>query len=107
MIDERNYPWLCIVNIPTILSRKNTYLHLAAKTGQTKAFKTARNEEEDKTIKNELGETFFHLVCKNGRLNIVHLLLKNIAMTDNYDINLNTKTKKGNTAFHKACELGH
>ena len=33
-IDERNYPWIRIVNIPTILKDKTTYLHLAARTGQ-------------------------------------------------------------------------
>ena len=29
LIDERNYVWLHIVNIPTILKGKNTYIHLA------------------------------------------------------------------------------
>ena len=33
-IDRKMYLWLRIVNIPTILSNGNTYLHLAAKHGQ-------------------------------------------------------------------------
>ena len=38
-IDRKMYPWLRIVNIPTILSNGNTYLHLAAKHGQIDMFK--------------------------------------------------------------------
>ena len=53
IIDRRNYPWLRIVNIPTILKARNSYVHHAAETGQIEAFKTAFNEEEDKNLKNE------------------------------------------------------
>ena len=74
-IYERNYPWLCIVNIPTIVQKSNTYRHLAAETGQIGPFETALSEEDDIDIKNMHGETSFHLACKNGRLNIVELLL--------------------------------
>ena len=45
-IDEKNYPWLRIVNIPTILKRQETYLHLAAETGQLEIFKIALSETE-------------------------------------------------------------
>ena len=111
IIDGRNYPWLRIVNIPRILKRRNTYLHLAARTGQIEPFKTALYEEEDKNIKNQRGETFFHLACKNGRLKIVHLLLTNlefdISGINNHDIDLGAKTKYGNTAFYYACFKGH
>ena len=113
IIDGRNYPWLRIVNIPTKLNGrfKNTsctYLHLSAKTGQTEAFKTAFNEEEDKNIKNGEGETPFHLACQNGRLEIVQLLLKNaIEAKDNHDIDLNAQTNFGITAFYYACMWGH
>ena len=41
LIIERNYPWICVVNIPSILQERNTYLHLGAETGQIDAFKTA------------------------------------------------------------------
>ena len=47
LIDERNYTWLRIVNIPTILKGKNTYLHLAAKNGQLEAFRMTLKEAED------------------------------------------------------------
>ena len=52
IIDGRNYQWLRIVNIPTIMKGKNSYLHLAAATGQMKTFKTALNQEKDHNIKN-------------------------------------------------------
>ena len=53
LINERNYPWICVVNIPSILQERNTYLHLAAETGQIYAFKTA--QEENRNIKNAYG----------------------------------------------------
>ena len=87
IIDGRNYPWLRIVNIPTILKERNSYLHLAAKTGQIEGFKTALNQEEDKNIKNELGQTSFHLACVNCRPKIVNLLMKS---TD-FEIDFNAK----------------
>ena len=90
IIDGRNYPWLCIVNVPTILKERNSYLHLASKTGQIEAFKMALNQEEDKNIKNELGQTSFHLACVNCRPKIVNLLMKS---TD-FEINFNA-TEKG------------
>ena len=37
-IDERDYPWLRIVNIPTVLAKGKTYPHLAAEHGQIEAF---------------------------------------------------------------------
>ena len=52
LINGRNYPWLRIVNIPTILKEQNTYLHLAAKTGQIEAYKKALAREDDKYIRN-------------------------------------------------------
>ena len=55
IIDRRNYPWLCIVNIPTVLKERNSYIHLAAETGQIEAFKIALNQEEDANIKNGHG----------------------------------------------------
>ena len=81
IIDRRNYPWLGIVNIPTILKERNSYLHLAAETGQIEAFKIALNQEEDVNIKNGHGETLFHIACANGSITIVQLLL-NFLETD-------------------------
>ena len=74
-INQRNYPWFCVTNISMILKNSNTYLHLAAETGQIDAFKTALIEAVDKNIKNYYGETPFHLACKNGHFEIVELLL--------------------------------
>ena len=131
IIDERNYSWLRIVTIPRILHEGNTYLHLAATKGQIEAFKTAFSEEEDKNIRNENGQTSFHLACMHGRLEIVQLLLKNIDIRtednhsrlldlvnifmenaaklsfDNHGIDINAKTKLGHTALHLACIYGH
>ena len=115
IIDNRNYPWLRIVNIPTKLKRRirNTYLHLAAETGQIEAFKTALAEEENKNIKNLTGETPFHLACRNGRLEIVQLVLKNTDLEININakekhdnIDLNARTNHGSTPFYYACLTG-
>ena len=102
LINGRNYPWLRIVNIPTILEDGNTYLHFAAETGQIEAFEIAFGEEEDKNIKNKFGETSFHLACKNGCFEIVQFLLKNIDL----EFNINGKNKCGNTGFILACWQG-
>ena len=103
-IGRRNYSWLRIVNIPTILKERNSYLHLAVATGQIEAFNTAINQEEDKNIKNERDETPFLLACKKGRFKILQLLLKNTDLK----INFNARDSLyGFTAFHLACLNGH
>ena len=104
IIDGRNYPWLCTVNIPTILKERNSYLHLASTTGQIEAFKIALNQEGDVNIKNEHDETSFHLACKYGHFKIVQLLIKNTDM----EIDFNAKENfRGHTGFHFACQRGH
>ena len=102
-IDGKNYPWLRIVNIPTILIKWNSYLHHAAATGQIEAFKIALDQEGDLNIKNEHDETSFHLACKNGRFKIAQLLLQNTFL----EIDFNAKDSQGFTAFHFACQRGH
>ena len=37
-IDRRNLVWIRIVNVPKILKNGDTYLHIAAKTGQVKVY---------------------------------------------------------------------
>ena len=75
IIDGRNYPWLRIVIIPTILKNGYKNLQSAANTGQIEAYKEAFIGEEAKNIKTKFGETSFLLACKNGRIQIVvHLL---------------------------------
>ena len=114
LIDGKNYPWLRVVNIPTILKKKDRYLHLAAETGQIEAFKIASNKEKNINIKNRCGETSFHLACKKGRSMIVQFILKkrgvqiNSDTKNNQTIDLNVKTKKlGITGLGLACENGH
>ena len=46
-IDERDYPWLRIVNIPTILVRGNLFHHLAAEYAQIDAFEMLLNEDSN------------------------------------------------------------
>ena len=58
-IDERNYPWLRIVNIPTVLQNGNTYMHLAAQCGQTNMFEKLLSKEDNKNVKNNYGESSF------------------------------------------------
>ena len=75
-IDGINLIWIRIVNIPTILSDGDTYLHLAAQTGQTETFAEILAEEHDKNPKNIWGWTPFHLACYHGQLSITELQLK-------------------------------
>ena len=103
-INERNYQWLCVVNIPKLLQKSNTYLHLAAETGQIDAFQTILSEEEDKNIKNIDGQTAIHLACFNGRFNIAELLLKNSLESS---IDVNAKCKRIKTGLMLACKNGH
>ena len=105
IIDGKNYPWLRIVNIPTLLKARNSYAHHAAETGQIEEFKTAFNKEEDKNLKNEFGETPIHVACKNGRFKIVQLILKNTDMKIN--VNAKDETNFGHTALDLACIRGH
>ena len=102
LINERNYLWIRIVNIPTILRLRNTYLHLAAKAGQIYAFKTALSEEEDNDIKNIFGRTSFLLACQYGHLKIVELLLQKTGL----NIDFNAKEIVGRTALILACYNG-
>ena len=85
-IDERNYPWLRIVNIPTILQDQDTYMHLAAKCGQTDMFEIILDEKDNKNAKNHEGETPFIVACSEGHANIALMLLKK---SDELEIDLN------------------
>ena len=52
-IDSKDLSWIRIINIPKILINKDTYLHTAAKTGQSEIFETIIREEENKNPKNK------------------------------------------------------
>ena len=74
-IDNHNLLWTRIVNLPTILNDRNTYLHIAAKTGQIVIFETIEKSEIVKNPQNDWGQTPFHFVCAKGHLKIAEMLL--------------------------------
>ena len=45
IIDNKNLPWIRIVNMPMILTNGNTYFHVAAETGQTEIFEMIFTED--------------------------------------------------------------
>ena len=104
LIDGKNYPWLRVVNIPTILKKKNTYLHRAAETGQIEAFKIASNKKKNINVKNRCGETSFHLACKKGRSKIVQFILKKI---NGQTTKVNSKKFNNIDGLALACENDH
>ena len=103
-IDEKNYPWLRIVNIPTILQDGNSYMHLAAQCGQTDMFEMILDEEDNKNPKNRGGKTPFIVACTEGRMNIAIILINK---SNELGIDLDIKDKYGQTGFHQACWEGH
>jgi ankyrin repeat protein len=103
-IDEKNYPWLRIVNIPTILQDGNSYMHLAAQYGQMDIFEMILSGEENKNPKNLNGETPFIVACTKGRMNIAIILLNK---SNELAIDLNMEDNYGRTGFHQACLKGH
>ena len=102
-IDNKNNTWIQIVNAPRILEDENTYLHLSAKTGQTKMFEKILEKEDVKNPKNQDGETPFHVVCKYGHLKMAD---KMILMSTEFNMNLNTKNNRVMTPFDLACREG-
>ena len=74
-IDNHNLLWTRIVDIPTKLNDRNTYLHVAAKTGQKVIFEFIEKSEIVKNPQNDLGQTPFHFVCGKGHLKIAEMLL--------------------------------
>ena len=108
-IDERNYPWVRIVNIPTILQNGRTYLHLAVRNGQIDMVeKIMMNSVEfgiDLNAKDSrLGLTAFHHTCSLGKVKIAELFIdKYLAL----NIDLNSKCNIGETSFFFACVFGH
>ena len=102
LIDGRNYPWERIVK-KNDLEDGNTYLHLAAKYGQTEMFENIFNKETEKNPKNQWNETPFHFACKLGHFNIAEVIVKN---STKLNIDLNVKDCSGFTGFHLACNYG-
>ena len=110
-IDERDYPWLRIVNIPTVLPMRgegtqsgigNKYLHLAAENGQIDPFKILLPFTASPA--NNLGDTPFHIACSKGHMNIVSILIEK---SFELKMSLNKTDDTGHTGFHLACKNGH
>ena len=103
-VNERDYPWLRIVNIPTILAKRKMYLHLAAEHGQIDAFEMILNEDNNADPKDDWGTTPYLIACGKGRMNIVSMLMKK---SKELKVDLNKRDNGGRTAFHLACKEGH
>ena len=117
-IDERNYPWIRIVNIPTILrhGRMNvnvgvvvrlTYLHLAVQNGQIDMVeKIMKNSVElaiDLNARDYRGLTAFHHTCIFGKVKIAEMFINNHL---DLKIDLNSKCRAGENSLHYACLHG-
>ena len=91
VIDMKNYLWLRIVKIPTLLNEGNTYLHLAAKHSQIDMLKVILDSEADQNLVNDNcytpfldlsrktrnGFTPFLLACISGNSQLLELIMKN------------------------------
>ena len=99
-IDDKNLPWIRIVNIPTTLrfgnTRGNTYLHVAVQKGQVAMFEYLFQKEEVKNPKNELGVTPFHNVCRLGHFKIAKILINKYHELENKSRNLLELNSKDN-----------
>ena len=102
-IDNKNLSWIQIVNIPTTLKYNDSYLHLAARKGQTLMFENIFNNEEIKDQKNYVGETPFHIICEHKHFILAEMIVQKYAEVN---INLNSKDDYGRTGFHLACING-
>ena len=98
-IDEKNLPWLRVINVPAVPQNGDTYLHVAAKYGQTEMFEILLENEEVKNPENDKHETPLHLACRNKHSKIAELLLQ---QSTEFDKDVNSKDILGLTAFHYA-----
>ena len=103
-IDERDYSWLRIVDIPTVLPKEKTYFHLAAEHGQIDAFKMILNEDNNADPKDDWGETPYLMACLKGHINIASMLMKK---SRELKIDLNRSNNGGLSAFHLSCQEGN
>ena len=103
-IDQKNFSWIQVVNIPTILQNEDKYLHLAAKAGQIKLFNDIFESEEIKDPANIAGITPFHIASSCGHLKLVEILISKSATKI---IDIGVKDKQNWTAVHYAYSNGH
>ena len=99
-IDNKNYSWIQIVDIPTTLKNGNTYLHVAAKYGHTGMLDFILNNEEVKSPKNSYDETPFHIACQYGNVNVAELIIEK---SFEFKMDLDSKDGLCWTAFLLAC----
>ena len=104
LIDEKHYSWIHIVQIPSILSAGNTYLHLAAKYRQTAMFINIINEEDEKDPVNESGESPYLVACRAGSVRIIEFLFKK---SEEFKIDFNRIPTNNSTPFRLACIGGN
>ena len=102
-IDDRNFSWIQVIDIPSTLKCNNSYLHLAAKTGQSKIFQEILEKEVVKNPINKFGITPFHNACRYGHPKVAWILMKDSVK---FNIDLNAKDKWGTTPIIWACENG-
>ena len=81
-INRKNLIWLQNINIPSILRKGNTYLHIAAKTGHHEIFEIVFDNEVAKNPENPIFETLFYLACRNGFSKIAELILQKCNATN-------------------------
>merc|ERR1712062_347882 len=98
-IDNKNFAWLQIVNIPSFLEKGNTYLHVAAKTGLSEIFEIIFEFEAEKNPNNYDKETPFHFACRYDHFKIAKFLLQKYALSQ---IDFNAKDDVGLTPYQYA-----
>ena len=103
-IDQKNFSWIRVINIPTILKNEDKYMHLAAKVGQIELFNNIFESEEIKDPANIAGITPFHIASSCGHLKLVEIL---IAKSATKIIDIGVKDKQNWTAVHYAYSNGH
>ena len=115
LVDTKEYPWLRIVKIPTILENENTYLHLAAEYGQFRMFEWILEREMDKKGLYESCSSLFLAACFFGSVILAEILLNKldelkfdlmrigILLNDNH---LMTKIMYVESGFKHACRAG-
>ena len=103
-IDKKASSWIRIVKIPKIPKNGDTYLHVAAKTGQAKFFNLILENEDIIDSNNNENVTPFQLACERGHSNIIKVLIEKF---DPIKMNFNKKDNHGQTGFHVACKNGH
>ena len=65
VIDSKNLSWILIIEVPSIQKYKNTYLHIAAKTGQLEVLEKIMERGVDLNTKGQFGRTAFHYACES------------------------------------------